>query len=340
MSTFTQWWNKDQVRRFIWICGREPVLIEQVVDRCRRFVNASVRDRVTFDAESDSHEEIWAQINQFSLDYAGRRLVIVRNAEKIQNWKSLNGLMESIRESIGAHVVFISNDEHQYKTHNGQIVLTEEKTKQLKEPLDIFYIKKSHFDLIVCNSLSVEPKKNNRNHQIDVSDFVRWVQNQIVASENDAEYLITRAGGDLVKIRTTIIKAKIVGKGLSRNLIDALCEESHSEEFTYHLIAQEKRQALLALGSVDAGAYGRILGQLDHTLDILSKLHVANAQMRSVRDVVWRDNIPGFVVKKYWEYARHYDMTKVRHCRKILSASDEVYRAGVKDFMSVMVSLW
>lgn len=338
MSIFSQWRLKDYVKRITWICGKEQVLIDQVIDRCKS-VTTTQMNRLTLDAEFDSLESIWGHLNQFSFGSDAKRFILIYNSQKIENWQPLKSLIGDKEFSDGLRVVFVSTDEHQFRLSKGQYIVDEYNRRIVKDPIT-FLSKKQYFDLVICNELISEAPKDEKGRYKRSSDFVLWIQGQVNINEDDANYLIQQSGGNLVIIKTVIEKCKLFSARLSRNMINLLCEQSFNEEFSYHLIALEKNQALAALEAMEHKDYSRVIGELDYRLDMLSILHRANRKKWSIRDVVVREGFNGFVVAKYWPHVRHYDYTRVVHCRNILASIDEAYNRNVRNCMDVLVAMW
>lgn len=296
-------------------------------------------DKISFDAVQDPHEVIWAQVNQFSLDYQASRLILIRNADEIKNWFPLVDFVRNLRESTGTNLVFVSNEEHPYVTHKGELVLSNGK-KQLMEHVALIRSKTYNTDLVICSSLSFEPPRDTKGRKVRSSDFTWWVMTSLSANEADSNYLIARCGYDMVRVKNVIDKLNVLGQRLTRQTIEALCGEHYGDDFQFHLLALDKHKAYATLDVVADQSVSRILGHLDYMLDVLAKLHVASRELRTVRETVWKDEIPGFVVKQYYPIAKNYDSVKIRHCRKVLASTDQALRSGVKNPLDTLVALW
>lgn len=96
------------VKRATWVCGAERVLVEEVVDFIRTALQPSDLDVVLMVAGKAKDREIYASLNQYPAE--GKRLLVVRDAEKIKRWEPFADWQQESRLMPSSYVVFVSGE--------------------------------------------------------------------------------------------------------------------------------------------------------------------------------------------------------------------------------------
>src|SRR5687768_2270252 len=107
---FNQWQGyavKKDVGRVTYVCGDQPVLVELVVDDIKNILQVPVTDFVALDASQDTN--VWESAGQYGLDPDANRLVVVRNAECVQDWDLLSSWLGQTRANPKNYILFISS---------------------------------------------------------------------------------------------------------------------------------------------------------------------------------------------------------------------------------------
>ncbi len=320
MANYAMWRaaaDKGETRRVTWICGDQPILVEEVVDTTRQAVRPSELDYLSFTGGVDPEREIWAAANQFPLDPAAHRLLLIRRAEKVTQWAALEHWLASSRRFPNTYLVFVSGEDD-FPYH-----YTDGKRAGLKP----------HVELIKTRGRIVRCAMPN-----DI-DLLAWVRRRAPSlDEETADYLLRRCGGDLLSVAAVAGKLAVLSGTPGRASIDALCQENPSRSFVDHLLAVDKRQALLAAQRLTDRELPKLLATLDSRLDLLGELWRASRAGLSARDVQGQ---PMFLVRQYLPIARHYDPNRCVYRRRVLAVCDDAARQGVKTgLVEALVALW
>lgn len=322
MATWAQWRvhaDSGEVRKVTWVCGSERVLVEEVVDHVRATLACSDLDRACYDAGSTPDKEIWASINQYSLEPGAKRLTVVRDAEKIKRWQPMIEWLQESRLTPNSYLLLVSNDtELPYVKKDG-------KTDGLQPFAEAI---KARGHLVRCATPSEEA-------------LVGWVQRRVACSEDTAKYLLERSAGELGLVQSVGQKLALFPGEPSREIIDVLCVERPAEDFTEAIISGRKPKALSALEGLSERDYSKVIGLLDSRLDLLSKLHLALRRRMSMREIVSMKGVHVFIARPLIPYSKNYDPIRVRRCRQLLAVIDDALRSGARDgCMEALVSLW
>jgi DNA polymerase III delta subunit len=312
IATFLQWHKRHadgELKRAYYLYGPDRVLVEEVVDAVRDAVAPSDLDRLTFSAGSDKDIDVWTAVNQYPLEGRAKKLVVVREAEKMKDWSTFETWLMS-RSMPNTHVVFVSDEE----------------TVDTSQP-HIERIKKTG-RLVKCGPLNEE-------------DTVTYLQLHGSIDRHTAMYLVERVGGKLWAAAECMKKAAFFNTEVTVPIIDAISIPSPGVEFTDELLAIRKRSALAVVESVPLEDYPHIVGRLDYDLEILAKIHRAARYDATVPGVIKSTKVPGNLVKKFLPSARYYDRDRVRECVRTLNFVDARVQRGVREgVLEVLVALW
>ncbi len=320
MSSYSQWLAshaKSGPSRVTWVCGEARVLVDEVIA-------ATVGAIVPDDTEGwrlgrDVEREIWASVLAIP-GYGRSRLVIVGDAGRLRDWKSLRWWLDARNLTQGSYLLFGAEENDFPRDGDGKIA----------EPVS--WLRDSSVGQIVrCSPLNPE-------------DAVAWVQRQLPSvTPVQAKRLLFRAAGDLAEIRHVLVKARLFsGSQMTDEAFDMLCDEL-PDDFAERLILRDLPGAMLAAESLVGDGLARAIGYLASRLQLLSTLHRAARDGVSWRDIVANLGVSRFLVQKYYAIASaEYGERRVNSAWVALSAAEDVYRGGAVDGVaeSLVVSWW
>lgn len=309
--------DKGEVRRATYVCGDQPVLIEEVVDTTRALLAVSDLDYVSLDAGAVADRDIWAAANQYSLSGTANRLVLVRDAHRIKNWNPLTDWIGNARRLPHNYLLLVSNQDD-FPT------VAQEGKKALAPHIEA--IRAGRGRLVRCGM----PNE---------ADSIAWVRSRAPhISEDMASYLLQRVGADLIAAAGVCAKLKLFGGNPGPSTIDALCDPGPSESFVDCLIAQRREEALLVAQSLPDKERGRLFSLLDARLDLLAALYRATRAGLSYREV---KDVPVFLIRKLSPHAKHYDPRRCAYRRHLLAVLEGRHRSGVRTgVLESLVAMW
>lgn len=319
MASFTQWRtaiDAGELRRVTWVAGDEPVLIEEVIDTTKKKLELSSVDYVSLSFSSTFERDVWAEANQYPLVSDARRMILIRDADRLTRWGQLENWLGRTRSLPGVYLLFVSNEPDLPTTTVGGRKVLKPHVAQLKAPRG---------SLVRCTALNE-------------SDALAWVRRRSRLDEPSAKYLLTRTGGNLAATAAVCAKLALFEQGAGAATINAMVAASPTTDFTDHLIALEKPQALLCLEHLNDSEKIKIIALLDSRLDLLERLHRIQLAGKSWRDAT---GVNPYLLRLYLPHARHYDVSSCTHRRRVLAVIDDALRNGVRDAaFEVLVALW
>lgn len=319
MGSYGQWAKRREARRLTWVCGTEPVLVEDVVAA----VCASVSGRISLAAGTDREADIWAALSSPLADPGGSVAVIVRDAHKLRSWDQLPAVVVS-RELDAVKAVFVSGEARLAQ------VAGEDKPS-LAPHLAVLRDSRSG-QLVECR-LPDDWRQT--------PDWItEWADRQLGgAGPVMAGFLLAVCGGRLEEALAVAAKLRMAGLPPRRELISALADLAAS--FTESLITGRLREALAAAASLSREDTGRAIGLLASRLDVLAALHTAAAQRLDARDTAVKLGVPQFLQVRYKGVSGAYGAARVASCRTALALADEAWRSGATVGLAEFVAvLW
>lgn len=100
--------REQKPRRLTYVCGNQAALREEVIDAARVLLDVNDLNFESLSADSDKPHKIWAAINQYPTNFTERRLVLVREADKLTKTEQLADWLKS-RHIPNVHVVMASS---------------------------------------------------------------------------------------------------------------------------------------------------------------------------------------------------------------------------------------
>ncbi len=318
MGSYAQWRSSVDtagVRRITWVCGDQPVLVEEIVDHTRTLVAADPLDTVSVTAGTVPDPDVWAATHQYPVQSGAHRLVLVRDAGKIRQWEPLRTWLAQSRRLPGVHLLFLAGtpDLAAAGTPAGQALATLKARPRLA---------------LIVKATRPSP-----------DDLHAWLKRRAPAlSDYVAAHLLARVGGDLTAAAQVAAKLVLFDVTASTSTIDALAEDLPADSFTDCLLAGDKRHALHHAQVMAAEDTGRVLGLLDQRLDLLVAVH------RGLRDGHRPQDCPGvnpYLARRYADLAKHYEPRRVANLRTVLAVVDTALRNGARTgLLETLVALW
>jgi DNA polymerase III delta subunit len=323
VSTFSQWWlafkKNPTAKQITWVCGSEPVLVNEVVDLIRGVVHTDPVNTVYLDASVDSPRTIWNELRQYPFGNDAKRMTIVRGAEKL----ALDERFEQYIKDRGAlprnYVIFVSTEEQ---------LRRKEEARGLDDKLEYL---KGRGSVIECRPFTNATAKH----------AVTWVKEKANIRGRVAEYMLNRATGDLRLVRDTLGKLAVVQGEISMRLVDEMFEERPDDTFLNALFAMDRKTALAALKEMPRSEYSRTVGLVDARLDLAGLVHDMLVEQKSSGEIAKAAGNKGFLVPEMLPVAKHYDKKRRLRIRQFLATIDGYTEFGVPDgALEALVAIW
>ncbi len=239
MVKFVKWLDSvDQVRRVTLLNGTDYVLMEEAVARVKEVLGASCGFAHLSAYELPSRD-IWELASQNSFD--GSRLIIVRDAELMDDWSIVESWMDSFRLNSN-YLIFTSYGD----TDSCDTAL-------------VAMLRRRTLSVVVECKITGEV------------DLVKWIQSKVKSDVPTARYLVAKSGGDVLKISNLCFKISLINSRLTSEAIDSLIVEAPKDSFVDSLVMLDKKSALLALVGLKYDDYPRIIAQLSARLDAVGR---------------------------------------------------------------------
>lgn len=306
-TTFARWSARvtklglKAIPHVIYVCGSERVLIDEVVSDIWSLIDPPDYSCSRLTAGEISDRAVWEIGHQISLA-PSNRLIQVREAQRIQDWKPLRIWMDSqARWYPNEYLLFVSSEE--------------------KPP--------EEEDL---RSAIVDCKRPND------ETLVRWIQDKCPGLGADvATHLLTRTGYDLIRVANVCAKLVLFPGPFGNGVVDDLCELEPLDGFVESLLMLDRRSAALAAATVPAYSLGRVVGLLDSRLDAMGALKAT----MGARELAAFPGLPASLAKKYVTVVKDYDSNRILRRRKVLSVIDEAINNGARvGVLESLCALW
>lgn len=313
MTTWSQWFVSQQktesVRLTTFLCGNEPVLVDEVLQHVTRLLGVHPWNFTSLVAGEDGERPFWAEMERRPIDTSMRLLVVrdvnkIRDKERLEQWAAARALNPK------TYVVLISSDERV------PTLLAKKGEKPQPEPWIAALGRRAH--VVECRPFT----------QATAKHAVTWVKARVSMQDNVAAHLLNRANGDLRLIRDTCTKLAALDEGVTIPMIDALLSARPRVDFREALIQRRKKEALFSLSRVDPNEYSRILGQLDADLDLAGLIYDMTNQHATTGEIARAAGRMAFLVPRLAPHAKHYDPKRRTALRQLLATADEAVRGG------------
>lgn len=323
MSTFSQWWlsfkKSETPRQITWVCGTEPILVDEVVDLITKAVGPDEINHVYLDARETTERQIWNELRQLPFGPTASRLTIVKGAEKLKNDALFIQYIKDRAVLPRNYVIFISDEKSARRTEDG---------KALWEPLEYL---KNRGTTIECRAFTSATAKH----------AVTWVKEKADIRGRVAEYLLNRATGDLRLVRDTVAKLSVFPGEISLRVVSEMFEEKPSDTFLGALFALDRKTAMHAISEIPRNEYSKTLGLVDARLELAGQVHDMLIQHKTHGEIARAAGNKGFLVPEMLPVAKHYDKKRRMRIRNYLATVDNFSYYGVPDgALEALVILW
>ena len=323
MSTFSAWWlsfkKNNTARQITWLCGTEPVLVDEVTDTLKNVIAPDDINMVYLDARDVTERSVWNDLRQLPFGNNVNRLTVVRGAERLKN----DSLFIQYIKDRGAlprnYVIFISSEEGARRSSEG---------KGIWEPLEYL---KTRGTMVECKPFTSSTAKH----------AVEWVKQKADVKGRVAEYLLNRATGDLRLVRDTIRKLSVFPNEISLKVVSEMFEEKPADSFLGALFSLDKKTAMHSISEIPKNEYSKTLGLVDARLELAGLVHDMLIQHKTRGEIAKAAGNKGFLVPEILPVAKHYDKKRRLRIRSYLAMVDSLSEHGVPNgALEGLVVLW
>lgn len=314
---FTQWKNyaaKKDIARITYVCGDQPTLVELVLQDIISILEVSQTNLIVV-----SHSNlVWETASQYSLDLKANRLIVVRQAEKFDDWEGLQDWISNMRSNPKNYIVFISNES--------------DAPGSFKQGKKISYAE--HIELIKSKGKLIKCSMPNDD------DLISWACSYGL-SRTSAEALVIRTSGSIPEMLNVLKKVHIWDGSPSPKALSLLCDELALDSFADYLIAYDKASAMLALNTMSVEDKLKALTYLDYRLNTVYEISNCVKKRMYDGDISAATGIKVYLVKKFRPVVKDYNDRKLKFCRQLIAMADSAMREGARTgVMESLVTLW
>lgn len=323
-SAYFQSQRKEElVRQVTFLCGTEPVLVDEVVRHVTALLGPSPWNHTAFVAGQDSEREIWAEMERHPIDRS-TRLIVIRDAEKIRDHDRLIDWIGNRASNPKTFAILISNDER-----IPVVPPAKRGDKTTPMPFIQAFTRRGH--VVECRPFT----------QATAKHAVAWVQSKVKMPVNVAGHLLNRANGDLRLVRDTCFKLNVLGEEASIPIIDAMLSQRPRVDFEDALLSMRKKEALFALTTLSEDDYSMIIGRMDAQLDLAGMVYDMTNQHQTIAEIMRFAGRQAHLVPKVQPFAKHYDPKRRTAMRQLLAVADDALRGGQRvGVMEALVQQW
>lgn len=293
MAYFLQWLKKyPERKRLIYICGKERVLVNEVLKAELASHNVSDLGLIKLDGAKNSLADIDAELNQY-----GDRLIVIKNADAIKDWKLILKWMDS-----------------RYMRNTSLICVGDEILPQTNEArYRPFIEKRDSGKFIECKELSLE-------QTLELIDM----KGSFTHDARNALYVA--CGGNLAKILNEIEKLNYLGKKITKELVDAFINVSINDNFVNKLF--ERTYTLDMVSLIQEKDIPLIIAGIEYYLLNMLLIIKYRSNDRGFKDMAKISGVPLFLVNKLFFLCKGVSEETILRRIKLLANLDVSYRKG------------
>lgn len=325
MSTFSAWWtrfHKSPVPKNVtWICGTEPVLIDDAVRLIRSRVGLKAWSWFAVDALTTPEPDVWSFVFTAPPGLDENRLVIVLNADALKHPERMLALTKK-RNAAGNYLILVSRDERVPKVPGPE-------GKPVLPPHLAGLQGKGH--IIECRPFTAS----------SVDTAVRWVCKAVPMRAGVAGHLLNRANGNLRLVRDTLAKLSVLGEEPMVSTINSMLSAQPRETFAEALVGVDKPEALKALALLPPEEYLLTVAQLYSTFRLAQKVNRLALGGASRGEIMKQAGSRAWLVPWLEDQARHYNTKRVENIDALVLEVERQLRAGAREgVMEMLVAQW
>lgn len=317
MSTFSAWWTsyqkKPTVRQITWICGSEPILVEEAIDTIVHGLAPESWEISTHIVGQSSERTIWGELDQLPLNDSPR-VVIIRHVEKVQDWSRFISWVRHRMSNPKTFVILVSAEERVPS-------IQPEKRGEKPYPPEHIAVLANKGTIIECRAFTANTAKH----------AVTWVQTKLPVNRTVAGHLLDRANGDLRLVRDVCAKLAVFEGMISITTINEILSRQPRDTFANAMLALDRETAMIALETIPHDEYSRVIGQLDSQLDFAGTVRDLLITHKTNIEIARAVGKMSFLLPDVLPVAKHYDPQRILRIRKLLAYADEAVRGGVRD---------
>lgn len=293
---------KASLPKILCLYGSNPTLQRLSLNSLLKRLSPS--DVVYLDLEENDEKQLWSNLFRYPTDPEFPILVVVRNAERVQDWNNLRNLHSS---TIVNHVVFIFSE-------------------ALAESHYAYEFMRRKAKYVDCSKVS--------------DDELLVLMGQFGLSKRSSELLLDRSSGDLKTVLNVIEKTKFLGSS-TPEVITALCQESALDSFSDYLIFGHKEAAISVASTLSYEESLREVQFLFSRMKMFEDINGASKFNNKFAPEIAREiGAKVFLVKKYSKVSKTYDSRKILSKRTLLVATDSALRDGGRLALLSLVAMW
>lgn len=317
MATYAQWAKSVKTPKVSWVCGSDSVLVEATVTDIKQRIAAQALDSVMLVAGEVPDAEIWAALNQYTLDPAARRFLLVRRAEKIKGWDPFLSWMQSSRQMPSMYVCFVAGSE--------DFPYREEKDGKRVLDTPVGQIK-GRGAIVRCAGTEAE--------------ITAYVSSRLKIGTSALKVLLTRTGYSTARIKDVVGKILALDVAATDDVIRRMCEENGTEDVVEALFYQHKQEALRIAARLDKTEATRVIGKCALVLDYMEHLYPAVVSGSPLWEVVSRGLVPDYPARLWWGAAKNFDPISREKARTALLVADHGASVGGDGALEALIGLW
>ncbi len=317
VATYAQWAKAKKTPRVSWVCGSDAVLVGAVVTDIRTRVGADPLDLQSVVAGDIPVTDIWAALNQYGMDPAARKFLLVRQAQRIKDWEPLADWLKRSRQMPSMFVCFVSDDED-FPAHDGK-----DGKRVLDSPVaDI----KGRGAIVRCAGSETE--------------LAAYVATKVEVTRPVLQELLTRTGYSSAKIKDVLDKAAALGLPVTQEAVRALSADFGADDVVSALFYRRIPEALRLVSGMDSSEASRVIGTCSTVLDYMEHLYPAVISGSPLWEVVARGQVPDYPARIWWGAAKHFDPISREKARTALVVADQGASVGGVGALEALVGLW
>ena len=316
MATYAQWAKSLKTHKVSWVCGEDSVLVEATVADIKQRISAQALDSVMLVAGEVPDAEIWAALNQYAMDPAARRFLLVRQAQKIKGWEQFQSWLQQSRQMPSMYVCFVSAD--------ADFPYTEQDSKKVLDT-PVAQIK-GRGAIVRCAGTEAE--------------ITAYVQSRLKITSSDLKVLLVRTGYSTARVKDVVGKILALGVQPTEDVIRRLCAENGTEDVVEALFYQRKQEALRIATRLDKTEASKVIGKCAVVLDYMEHLYPAVLSGSPLWEVVARGFVPDYPARLWWGAAKHFDPISREKARTALLVADHGAGVGGEGALEALIGLW